>query len=75
MTREEEIALLRRAGDLCAQDEDADVVKQGAVFTGASTAMWHYPLHEPDGLDTLLYIAEHVEDYIQSAKLLKAMTT
>lgn len=76
MTRDEEIAVLEAAEHRVYDDKelDDDIVKSvGTMFAGAARAMRWYPDHTPDALDTLLYMAEHVEDYIATAKLIKGM--
>lgn len=73
MTRDEQIALLRKAEQRICEEDDVDIVRSGAVFGAAASAMEGYPEHTPDGLDSLLYMAENVEDWITSAILIKAM--
>lgn len=70
MTRDEHIALLNRAADRVMQEEDTDLIK-ASIFGTVAGVMEHYPDHVPDGLETLLYMAENVEDWISSYLLIK----
>ncbi|HEV2346361.1 MAG TPA: hypothetical protein VGS97_19835 [Actinocrinis sp.] len=73
MTRDEQIALLTAAANECLGADEPDVLPQGNAFATTAAAMKRDANHTPDDLDTQLYCAEHVQEYIDSVKLLKAV--